>query len=114
MARKTPSRLQKRREAEAATTRGAKTPAAKKAKRTRAPSKRKAKVAERKRLIWGIYSSSFKEEARFPYDQRAAAEERLEQLRAKGKRSYFIQPIKEVISAAAAPANSGASQTDDD
>jgi hypothetical protein len=102
MARKTPSRLQKRREAEAATTRGAKTPTPKKAKRTRAPSRRKAKVAERKRLIWGIYSGSFKEEARFPYDQRAAAEERLEQLRAKGKRSYFIQPIKEVITAAAA------------
>lgn len=114
MARKTPSRLQKRREAEAATTRGAKTPATKKAKRTRAPSKRKAKVAERKRLIWGIYSGSFKEEARFPYDQRAAAEERLEQLRAKGKRSYFIQPIKEVISAAAAQTSGGEAESDDE
>jgi hypothetical protein len=113
MARKTASRLQKRREVEAATTRGAKTPAAKKAKRVRAPSRRKAKVAERKRLFWGIFSGSFKEEGRFPYDQRAAAEERLEQLRAKGKRSYFIQPIKEVISAAAAAAPAEATATDE-
>jgi len=104
MARKTASRLQKRREVEAATTRGGKAPAAKKARRTRAPVRRKAKVTERKRLIWGIFSGSFKEEARFPYDQRAAAEERLEQLRAKGKRSYFIQQIKEVIPASAATA----------
>lgn len=110
MARKTASRIQKRKEAEAATARGGKSDAEKKkAKRTRAPSRRKAKAAERKRLIWGVFSGSLKEEARFPYDQRAAAEERLEQLRAKGKKNYFIQPIKEVITAAAAPA---AAETD--
>ena len=45
-----------------------------------------------------------KEEARFPYDQREAAEERLEQLRSKGKKMYFIQPIKELITAASATA----------
>jgi hypothetical protein len=101
MARKTASRIQKRRENEAAEGRDAKAPAKKKAKRARAPSKRKAKAAERKRLIWGVFSGSLKEEARFPYDQRAAAEEKLEQLRAKGKKSYFIQPIKEVITAPA-------------
>ncbi|MFO1092606.1 MAG: hypothetical protein U0992_04725 [Planctomycetaceae bacterium] len=103
MARKTASRIQKRKEIEAAGTRGAKGEAAAKkpAKRTRAPSRRKAKAAERKRLIWGVFSGSLKEEARFPYDQRAAAEERLEQLRAKGKKNYFIQPIKEVITAPA-------------
>jgi hypothetical protein len=101
MARKTASRIQKRRETEAAESRGEKAPAKKKAKRARAPSRRKTKAAERKRLIWGIFSGSLKEEARFPYDQRAAAEEKLEQLRAKGKKSYFIQPIKEVITAPA-------------
>lgn len=115
MARKTASRLQKRREVEAAATaRGAKSPAAKKAKRVRAPSRRKAKVAERKRLMWGIFSGSFKEEARFAYDQRAAADERLEQLRAKGKRSYFIQPIKEVISAPAPTAEASKAGGDDE
>ena len=112
MARKTASRIQKRRENEAAEGRGDKAPVKKKAKRARAPSRRKAKVAERKRLIWGIFSGSLKEEARFPYDQRAAAEERLEQLKAKGKKSYFIQPIKEVISAPA-PVASKEKETED-
>jgi hypothetical protein len=102
MARKTASRIQKRKEIEAAGARGAKGDATKKkAKRARAPSRRKAKAAERKRLIWGVFSGSLKEEARFPYDQRAAAEERLEQLKAKGKKNHFIQPIKEVITAPA-------------
>src|SRR5262245_58306155 len=105
MARKTASRIQKRKEIEAAGAGGGKGDATKKAgKRARAPSRRKAKAAERKRLIWGVFSGSLKEEARFPYDQRAAAEERLEQLRAKGKKNYFIQSIKEVITAPAAPA----------
>lgn len=113
MARKTASRIQKRKEAEAASTRGAKAEVKKKVKRVRAPSRRKPKAAERKRLIWGVFSGSLKEEARFPYDQRAAAEERLEQLRAKGKKSYFIQPIKEVISASPAAAESAKAETDE-
>jgi len=104
MARKTASRLQKRKEMEAAGARAPKGEATKK-KVKRAPSRRKAKAAERKRLIWGVFSGSLKEEARFPYDQRAAAEERLEQLKAKGKKNFFIQPIKEVITTpVAAPA----------
>lgn len=103
MARKTASRIQKRKEMEAAGSRAAKGDATKK-KAKRAPSRRKVKAAERKRLFWGVFSGSLKEEARFPYDQRAAAEERLEQLKAKGKKNHFIQPIKEVITAPAAPA----------
>lgn len=99
MARKTASRLQKRRELEAASAKGATKAKAKrkKAKRKTTTTRRKAKAVERKRLVWGVFSGSLKEEARFPYDQRAAAEEKLEALRAKGKKSYFIQPIKEVI-----------------
>ena len=38
-----------------------------------------------------------KEEGRFPYDQREAAEEKIELLRQKSKKLYFIQPLKEVI-----------------
>jgi hypothetical protein len=99
MARKTSSRIQKRKEAEAAVAAGKpEKPAKKKRTSTRtSTSRKKSKAAERKRLIWGVFSGGLKEEARFPYDQRAAAEERLEQLKAKGKKSYFIQPIKEVI-----------------
>jgi hypothetical protein len=104
MARKIPSRLAKRREVEAAE---AKPASAKKAKATTAKkpaARKKTKAPERKRLIWGVFSGTMKEEARFPYDQRAAAEERLEQLRSKGKKMYFIQPIKELVTAASAAA----------
>ena len=105
MARKTPSRLDKRREVEAAdsvkkSAAGEAAPAKKKAAKRKTPAvrkKRAEKAPQRKRLIWGVFSGSMKEEARFPYDQRAAAEERLEQLRAKSKKLYFIQPIKEPI-----------------
>lgn len=103
MARKAPNRLQKRREAEAAESR----PATTKKRATAAKKagvRKKTKAPERKRLIWGVFSGTMKEEARFPYDQRAAAEERLEQLRSKGKKMYFIQPIKELITAATATA----------
>ncbi len=104
MARKVSSRLAKRREAEAADARPA---AAKKTKATgtkKVATRKKTKAPERKRLIWGVFSGTMKEEARFPYDQRAAAEERLEALRSKGKKMYFIQPIKELITAASASA----------
>lgn len=99
MAKRTASRIQKRRETEAAASRATKSAKKKKkaAKRTRTTTRRKAKAVERKQLIWGVFSGSLKEEARFPYDQRKEAEQKLEQLRAKGKKSYFIQPIKEVI-----------------
>lgn len=62
-----------------------------KAKRT------KEKPAVRKRLIWVLYNGSMKEEGRFPYDQRAEAEEKLELLRSKSKKLYFIHPVKEII-----------------
>lgn len=97
--RKPPSRLDKRREAEAVeaiekTTAGGKKKAATtKAKTTR----RKAKAVERKRLVWGVFSGTLREEARFPYNERAQAEEKLEALRQKSKKLYFIQPIKELI-----------------
>ncbi|QDU39390.1 hypothetical protein Mal4_37340 [Maioricimonas rarisocia] len=107
MARRTPSRLQKRREAEAVESQTKSAETKKKATRTRArstTSRKKVKAAERKRVVWGIFTGTLKEEARFPYDQKEAAEEKLKQLLAKGKRSYFLQPIKEVITDSPAPA----------
>ncbi len=101
MARKTASRLSKRREIEAAD--AADAPVKKKKKATRkkkaTTTRRKTKASERKRLVWGVFSGSLKEEARFPYDQKKEAEAKLEQLLARGKKIYFIQPIKEVITA---------------
>ena len=96
-----------RKEAEAAEamgTDGSKAPAKKKKKKAakrKATKRTKVKSVVRKRLVWGVFSSSLKEEARFPYDQRKAADEKAEQLAAKTKRTYFVQPIKEALPEAA-------------
>ncbi len=93
-------RLQKRIELEAAEKleKPAKKSATKK-KAAPASRKRKTKAPERKRVLWGVFSGTLKEEGRYPYDQREEAEKRLEQLRAKSKKLFFIQPIKEFLSA---------------
>jgi len=105
MARKTASRLDMRRMNEAAEAREtggddaeakpkkarakAKTPAKKATKRT------KEKVAPRRMLMWAVYNGNMKEEARFPYIERKAAEEKLAALREKSaKKLFFIQPVK--------------------
>jgi hypothetical protein len=113
MARKTPSRLELRRQVEAAEAdpsgeKGDKT-AKKKVKSkdgTKKPATRrtKTKVAERKRLMWAVYNGSMKEEGRFPYDQRDSAEEKVQQLKLKSpKKIFFIQTIKETIVPPAKP-----------
>src|SRR5579872_5659062 len=105
MAKRTRNRHELREQAEAAE-KQEKLPAAeaapdkKKAKEAKKkaaakPKRSKAKVIVRKRLLWGVFSSSLKEEGRFPYAERDAAEARAADLGAKHKRTYFIQPIKE-------------------
>ena len=69
-----------------------------KKKRVTKPRTRRAKeTAQRRRLVWVVYSSTMREGGRFLFFERDKAEERLQQLLAKGKRRYFIQPIKEVL-----------------
>ncbi|QDU07075.1 hypothetical protein [Gimesia aquarii] len=99
MARKSPSRLEMRRQAEAAEADAKTSPKKKAVKKKKAVRKKKATKTEvRRRLFWGVFTGSMKEESRFSYDQRDAAEERIEQLRAKNaKKLYFIQPIKEPL-----------------
>jgi len=123
MARKTQSRLELRKQAEAA---GAaeeeleldvdddddsddeapkkRKKAAKKKTTTTRAKRSKTKAVTRKRLVWGVFSSSMKEEGRFPYAEKEAAEQKAESLRQKNKREYFVQPIKEPITDAPAPA----------
>ncbi len=101
-ARKPPSLKAKRLEADAAaaiekSTAGGKKAAAKKGTTKTKTTRRKVKQAERKRLIWGVFSGTLREEARFPYNEKAQAEEKLKALREKSKKLYFIQPIKELI-----------------
>jgi len=91
--------LDKRREVEAAEKQGKlkKETTAKKGARKTPVRKRKTKAPERKRLMWGVFSGTLKEEGRFPFDQKDKAEERLALLRSKSKKLYFIQPIKESL-----------------
>lgn len=104
MAKRTVNRRELRDQAEAAEKLGSAADAGDK-KKTKEPKKKagpkakrtKAKVIVRKRMLWGVYSSSMKEEGRFPYADRSAAEEKAAQLTEKHKRTYFIQPIKEPI-----------------
>ncbi len=107
------SRLSKRREVEAAeaaekttvkkkttkkTTTTKKKATKKKATTTR-PRKKKADTPARRRIVWVLYSSTMREEGRYLYHERDKAEEKLQALLAKGKRRYFIQPIKEPLDA---------------
>jgi hypothetical protein len=117
MARKTPSRLELRRQVEAAGEAGTADKDEKAGKKrvkkegAKKPSTRrtKAKVAERKRLMWAVYNGSMKEEGRFPYDQRDAAEEKVQALKLKSpKKIFFIQALKETIVPPAKPAEAAA------
>ena len=107
MAKRTRNRHELREQAEAAEKQG-KTPAAEagagekkkvkeKKKAAAKPKRSKTKVIVRKRLLWGVFSSSLKEEGRFPYAERDAAESRAADLAARHKRTYFVQPIKEPL-----------------
>lgn len=101
MARKTPSRLELRKQAEAAESAEKSGEEKKPKKATKAATPRakrtKEKVVARKRLVWVVFSGSMKEEGRFPYDQLDAAHEKIEQLKLKSKKMYFIQPVKEIL-----------------
>ncbi len=99
MARKSPSRLDMRKQVEAVEALEEAAVKEKKPRKAAAPRVRKVKEKPeiRKRLIWIVYSGSMKEEGRFPYHERAAAEEKIEQLKLKSKKLYFIQPLKEII-----------------
>ena len=101
MARKSPSRLEMRKQVEAVEASEEAAVKEKKPRKAAAPrvKKVKEKAQIRKRLVWVVYSGSMKEEGRFPYDQKAAAEEKIEQLKLKSKKLYFIQPVKEIIGA---------------
>ena len=106
MAKRTRNRHELREQAEAAEKQG-KAPAEagaaekkkvkEKKKATAKPKRSKTKVIVRKRMLWGVFSSSMKEEGRFPYAERDAAESRAADLAARHKRTYFVQPIKEPL-----------------
>lgn len=96
MARKTASRLDKRREVEAAEAMEAEAPPKKKKKKA---SKRKKKVVAeaRMKLFWGIFSPSMKRVALFDFNQKKQAQKRCDELTAKGKGDHFVMKVKDEI-----------------
>jgi hypothetical protein len=108
MAKRTINRRELREQAEAAEKRGVAEPGeavvgdkkkAKEPKKKAAPRPKrvKTKVIIRKRLIWGVFSGTMKEEGRFAYAEKEAAEARAAELSAKHKKTFFVQPIKEAL-----------------
>ena len=107
MARRTASRMELRRQAEAAQL--AEPAGATGANMKRGPSQKRAagggrrrkseKASPRKMKMWAVYNGNLKEEGRYNYEERDRAEEKLESLRAKAtKKLYFLQPIKVPLS----------------
>lgn len=113
---KSPSRLEMRKQVEAAEKRGVVDGEAKpkkkkavavdadgvvikKVKKAAKPKKKVKKVVNvRQRRVWGIFDNSNQQVATFPYAQRQAADTRLTELQEKGKsNTYFIQPVNEPI-----------------
>lgn len=98
MAKKKVKKASTKKPAKKATATASKKKTVKKKTVKKKPTRKKKTASDvRKRLIWGVFNSSMKEEGRFPYDQRKEAEKKLQQLQAKSKKPYFIQPIKEVL-----------------
>ena len=96
MAKKKTTKKATKKAAKKTTKAGAKKTTKKKAakKTTR---KKKSTEPIRYRLIWGVYSSGMREESRFDYGKRKDADKKAEQLTAKGKKLFWVQPIKEEI-----------------
>ena len=73
-------------------------PAAPKKRKAAKPRTKRAKEAmQRRRLIWVVYSSTMREEGRFLYHEKNKADELLATLLGRGKRRYFMQPMKEAL-----------------
>jgi len=106
VARKTASRMELRRQHEAAEqyeSADRKSAARKATSKRKSTRKRSDKSTVRKLLMWAVYNGSLKEEGRYTYAEREKAEEKLEALRAKAtKKLYFLQPIKVPLGDAAA------------
>ena len=86
-----------------------------KKKKAAKPRTRRAKEAmQRRRLVWVVYSSTMREEGRFLFHEKEKADELLATLLGRGKRRYFMQPVKEALNADGTPMNSVAMPAPDE
>lgn len=105
---KSPSRLELRKQVEAAESlEGQEKEKAPKAAKKKAAEKPKVKKTTKKkktdpsrmRIVWGVFDNSNQQVATFPYPERMAAEKRATELTERGRGGYFIQPVKEPLPA---------------
>lgn len=108
---KPPSRLELRKQAEAAESVGSaseeesgeaasgKVAVKKKAvkKTVRRKSTKKKVDPHRLRLVWGVFDNSNQQVAVFPYTDRAGADKKAAEMTEKGRGPYFVQPVKEPL-----------------
>lgn len=78
-------------------TKGDKDGAPKKKKVAKPRTKRAKEAMQRRRIVWVVYSSTMREEGRFLYHEKEKADELLATLLGRGKRRYFMQPVKEAL-----------------
>jgi len=69
----------------------------KKKKATKPRTRRAKEAMQRRRLVWVVYSSTMREEGRFLFHEKERADELLATLLGRGKRRYFMQPVKEAL-----------------
>lgn len=73
-----------------------------KAKKKKAPAKKKTRVKTPKEVrlkaFWGVFNQSMKRVALFEYSEKKAAQKKADELSTSQKTPHFIQPVKEVIS----------------
>lgn len=84
-------------------TKGEKDGAPKKKKVAKPRTKRAKEAMQRRRIVWVVYSSTMREEGRFLYHEKDKADELLATLLGRGKRRYFMQPVKEALNADGTP-----------
>lgn len=93
----------------------AKKEGAPKKKKAAKPRTRRAKEAmQRRRLVWVVYSSTMREEGRFLFHEKSKADELLATLLGRGKRRYFMQPVKETLNPDGTPIVAAAATAPDD
>jgi hypothetical protein len=73
----------------------AKTPKVKAPAKPRVKKPRAKKAPPRRVARWGVFDGAMKQLALFPYNQRAAADQKLVELAAKKAGTYFVQIVKE-------------------
>ena len=97
MARRTLNLRELRAAAEAAEALGLNTPAEKKPRGEPKESRPRPAPAARMRVVWAVCDIGGRTIEKFDYSDKAAAEARAAELKAKGKGMHFVRSVKEMM-----------------